>query len=78
MNKLIIAYQGVGGAYSHLSCKNVFPDALTIACESFQEAMHLVETGEANFAMIPVENSTAGRVEEIYRLIHKMELTIID
>ncbi|MAD43236.1 MAG: prephenate dehydratase [Arcobacter sp.] len=78
MKKLTIAYQGVGGAYSHLSCKNVFPDARTIACESFQEAMHLVETDVADFAMIPVENSTAGRVEEIYRLIPKMELTIID
>ena len=78
MNKETIAYQGVEGAYSHLSCKNVFPQAETIACESFKEAMYLVETGVANFAMIPVENSTAGRVEEIYRLIPKMELTIID
>ena len=78
MNKQTIAYQGVGGAYSHLSCKNVFPQADTIACQSFQEAMSLVETGVANLAMIPVENSTAGRVEEIYRLIPKMELTILD
>ena len=78
MNNQTIAYQGVGGAYSHLSCKNVFPQAETIACESFKEAMYLVETGVANFAMIPVENSTAGRVEEIYRLIPKMELTIIN
>ncbi len=78
MKKLTIAYQGVDGAYSHLSCKNVFPQAQTIACQSFKKAMYLVETGSANFAMIPVENSTAGRVEEIYRLIPKMELTIID
>jgi prephenate dehydratase len=78
MNKQTIAYQGVGGAYSHLSCNNVFPEADAIACESFQEAMHLVETGVASLAMIPVENSTAGRVEEIYRLIPKMELTIIN
>ena len=78
MNKRTIAYQGVRGAYSHLSCTNVFPESDSIACETFQEAMSLVEKGEASLAMIPVENSTAGRVEEIYRLIPKMELHIID
>ena len=76
MKKKIIAYQGVQGAYSHLACKNVFPNSTSIACETFQEAMHLVEINQADFAMIPVENSTAGRVEEIYRLIPKMELHI--
>ncbi len=78
MNKKTIAYQGVRGAYSHLACNNVFPESNSIACESFQEAMSLVEKGEADLAMIPVENSTAGRVEEIYRLIPKMELNILD
>lgn len=78
MNKKTIAYQGVQGAYSHLACNNVFPDADSIACETFQEAMLLVEKGEAHLAMIPVENSTAGRVEEIYRLIPKMSLNISD
>jgi len=78
MKNKTIAYQGVQGAYSHLACKNVFPDSSSIACESFQEAMHLVEINKADFAMIPVENSTAGRVEEIYRLIPKMALHIWD
>ncbi len=78
MNEKIIAYQGVQGAYSHLACKNVFPNSSTIACETFQEAMHLVESNKVDFAMIPVENSTAGRVDEIYRLIPKMKLHILD
>jgi len=78
MKDKTIAYQGVQGAYSHLACKNVFQNSASIACESFQEAMHLVEMGDADFAMIPVENSTAGRVEEIYRLIPKMSLHILD
>ncbi|NOX15051.1 MAG: prephenate dehydratase [Epsilonproteobacteria bacterium] len=77
MNDKIIAYQGVEGAYSHLACKNAFPKSISIACESFEDAMKLVEDGTANFAMIPVENSTAGRVEEIYRLIPKSSLFII-
>ena len=78
MKDKIIAYQGVQGAYSHLACKNVFSESTTIACETFQEAMQLVENDEVDYAMIPVENSTAGRVEEIYRLIPKMQLHISD
>ena len=72
-----IAYQGVRGAYSEQACKNAFPDLIPIPCDSFQEAMWLAENGEAYLAMIPLENSTAGRVEEIYRLIPKMKLHVI-
>ena len=78
MNDNIIAYQGVEGAYSHLACKKAFPNSITIACDSFSDAMKLVEAGTANLAMIPVENSTAGRVEEIYRLIPKLSLYIVE
>ncbi len=77
MNDNIIAYQGVEGAYSHLACKKAFPSSITIACNSFNDAMKLVESETANLAMIPVENSTAGRVEEIYRLIPKLSLYIV-
>ncbi|EQB39766.1 prephenate dehydratase [Sulfurimonas hongkongensis] len=72
-----VAYQGVEGAYSHLACYSQFPEYETIACKSFDETMYLVEEDKANIAMIPMENSTAGRVEEIYRLIPKMKLFII-
>ncbi len=78
MNDNIIAYQGVEGAYSHLACKKAFPNSITIACDSFCDAMKLVESGTANLAMIPVENSTAGRVEEIYRLIPELALYIVE
>lgn len=77
MNDIIIAYQGVEGAYSHLACKNAYPQSLSIACDTFLDAMHMVESGTANLAMIPLENSTAGRVEEIYRLIPKLSLHIV-
>lgn len=72
-----VAYQGVEGAYSHLACHHVYPKYEAIACKSFDETMYLVEEGKADIAMIPMENSTAGRVEEIYRLIPKMKLHII-
>ncbi len=75
--KPTIAYQGVKGAYSEQACKSAYPNHTTIACETFQEAMWLVEQGDATLAMIPLENSTAGRVEEIYRLIPKMALHVI-
>ncbi len=77
MSDIIIAYQGVEGAYSHLACKNAYPQSLSIACETFTQAMRMVESDTANLAMIPLENSTAGRVEEIYRLIPKLELNIV-
>ncbi len=72
-----IAFQGVAGAYSEQACKSAYPHMQPIACETFQEAMWMVEQGDAALAMIPLENSTAGRVEEIYRLIPKMALHVI-
>ncbi len=73
-----VAYQGVKGAYSHLACHHIYPDYEAISCKSFDDTMYLVEEGEVDIAMIPMENSTAGRVEEIYRLIPQMRLYIID
>ena len=72
-----IAYQGTEGAYSHLACRKTLPDWDTLPCEDFQTAMRQVEDGVADRAMIPLENSTAGRVEEIYRLIPKTHLQIV-
>jgi len=72
-----IAYQGVAGAYSEQACKSAFPDLNPVACDTFLDAMMMVEEGRAIYAMIPLENSTAGRVEEIYRLIPKMKLHVV-
>ena len=72
-----IAYQGVRGAYSEQASQSAYPDFTPVACETFQEAMWMAESGEADLAMIPLENSTAGRVEEIYRLIPRMKLHVI-
>ena len=73
----IIAYQGHQGAYSHLSCQRVFPNFEAQACMTFSTAMAMVERGDAHIAMIPVENSTAGRVEEIYRQLPHTSLYVI-
>ncbi len=77
MYENIIAYQGRPGAYSHLACQQVFSEMTALACSTFVEAMDLVEKGQAKLAMIPLDNSTAGRVEEIYRQMPKTRLHII-
>ncbi|KZN14661.1 prephenate dehydratase [Marinomonas sp. TW1] len=73
----IVAYQGEPGAYSHLACKHTFPDWTSVNCATFADALHMVEQGDAFYAMIPVENSTAGRVEEIYRELRKTQLFVV-
>ncbi len=74
---LKITYQGVPGAYSHIAAMNVYPGAEYIACETFEIAMDKVQKGEADFAMIPVENSNAGRVADVHFLLPKMNLFIV-
>lgn len=73
----IVAFQGAEGAYSHLACTHVFPAYKAQPCGSFAEALHKVTLGQAAFAMIPFENSTAGRVEEMYRLLPETNLHIV-
>ena len=72
-----IAYQGVKGAYSEQACRVAYPNLNPVACDTFTKAMEMVENEAAKYAMIPLENSTAGRVEEIYRLIPKMNLFVV-
>ncbi|MBJ7550671.1 prephenate dehydratase [Marinomonas ostreistagni] len=73
----IVAYQGEPGAYSHLASQHCFPNWQMIHCASFSQALAKVENGEAHYAMIPVENSTAGRVEEIYRELKGTQLYVV-
>lgn len=73
----IVAYQGEPGAYSHLACTHTFPDWTHVNCATFVDALQIVEKGDAYYAMIPVENSTAGRVEEIYRELQRTQLYVV-
>ena len=72
-----IAFQGVPGAYSHLSCQAFCPDWKAIAYDSFSGMLRAVQVGECSAAMVPVENSTAGRVADIHRLLPSSGLHII-
>ena len=72
-----IAYQGVAGAYSHIASMTVYPGQEYLPCDTFEKAMKLVSEGEADLAMIPVENSNAGRVSDVHFLLPKTGLHII-
>ena len=73
----IIAFQGEVGAYSDLACRMAYPKMRTLACGSFEDAFAAVESGRAQIAMIPVENSVAGRVAEINQLLPNTGLHIV-
>ena len=78
LKKIKVSYQGIAGAYSHLACYNYFgKDIECIGCETFEDAMKMVEDREADYALIPIENKTAGRVDEFYGLIPQMKLQIV-
>lgn len=72
-----IVYQGEPGAYSHLACQDGFPEMIPMPCASFASAFSQVSSGEAQLAMIPVENTVAGRVSDIYHLLPEGGLHII-
>jgi prephenate dehydratase len=72
-----IAFQGQPGAYSDLACRTAYPAMETLPCPGFEDAFEAVRTGRAGLAMIPIENSVAGRVAEPHQLIPHAELHII-
>ncbi|MHA1157948.1 MAG: prephenate dehydratase [Alphaproteobacteria bacterium] len=72
-----VAYQGEPGANSHLACQQVYPRAETVPCPTFEDCFAAVEKGDADVAMIPIENSVAGRVADIHHLLPISGLHII-
>ncbi|WP_137179152.1 prephenate dehydratase [Roseomonas sp. AR75] len=73
----VIAFQGVPGAYSDLSCRHAYPGWTTLPCPSFEAAMQAVREGTATLGMLPCENSLAGRVPDIHRLLPDSGLHVV-
>jgi prephenate dehydratase len=73
----LISFQGQPGAYSDLSCRHAFPELKTLPCASFEDAFNAVRTGKARLAMIPIENSVAGRVADVHQLMPDSGLHIV-
>jgi prephenate dehydratase len=72
-----IAYQGEPGANSHLACRDAYPKLEPLPCPTFEDALSAVKGGNADFAMIPIENSVAGRVADIHHLLPDSGLFIV-
>lgn len=72
-----IAYQGERGSNSHIACREVYPQYDAVACRTFEDVIAAVESGEAQLAMIPVENTIAGRVGDIHHLLPATSLHMI-
>jgi prephenate dehydratase len=73
----IIAFQGAPGAFSHLACRQRFPEMAPGPCRSFEDAFDAVREGRARLAMIPVDNTVAGRVADVHHLMPHSGLHII-
>lgn len=73
-----IAFQGELGAYSHEACRDARPDMEALPCHTFEEVIDAVQSGRAKLAMLPVENTTYGRVADIHRLLPASGLRILD
>jgi len=73
-----IAFQGEPGAYSHEACARAHPDMTPLPCATFDDLFDAVKSGAADLAMVPVENSTYGRVADIHRMLPESGLHILD
>jgi len=77
MAKNRIAFQGEPGANSQIAAREVYPEMEPLPCDTFEDAFAAVSEGRAALAMIPIENSLAGRVADIYHLLPKSGLSIV-
>lgn len=77
MIKTTIAFQGEPGANSHIAIQETYPDWESLPCPTFEDAFAAVSEGSAALAMIPIENSIAGRVADIHHLLPTSGLYII-
>jgi prephenate dehydratase len=73
-----IAFQGELGAYSHQACTQARPDMQAVPCQTFEDVVELVRSGEIDLGMLAVENSTYGRVADVHSLLPKAGLHIVD
>jgi prephenate dehydratase len=72
-----VAFQGEPGANSHLACREAYPAYEPLPCPTFEDAFAAVRSGRATLAMIPIDNSVAGRVADIHHLMPRSGLHIV-
>ena len=72
-----VVYQGVEGAYSHIVTKKLFPDINIENVNTFEDAIKEVLDGNALYCVVPIENSSAGIVTDVYDLLLKKDVVIV-
>ena len=77
MTQGAISFQGVPGAYSDLACRKAHPELTPLPCETFEATIDAVREGRAELAMLPCENTLAGRVPDIHSLLPDSGLAIV-
>jgi chorismate mutase / prephenate dehydratase len=76
-----VSFQGIEGAYSQLAAEKYFAmrsdRVVYIGCPTFKEAMAAVEQGQADYVMLPIENTTSGGINQVYDLLLHTQLAIV-
>src|SRR5918992_4727065 len=71
-----VAFQGEPGAYGEIAALDYFPKAKLLPAKSFQAVFEILESGEANYAVVPIENSIEGSINETYDLLLQTKTTV--
>ncbi len=71
-----VAFQGEPGAYGEIAALDYFPKAKLLPAKSFQTVFEILESGKANFAVVPIENSIEGSINETYDLLLKTSMVV--
>ena len=74
--KFKVAFQGEKGAYSHLACLEIFPNADVKACKTFDEAFMMAKESSEYKIVIPITNSSTGSIADMHYLLPKYKLQI--
>lgn len=76
-----IAFLGPKGSYSHLAARQYaarhFDQQIECGCQKFQDIFAQVETGQADYAILPIENTSSGSINEVYDLLQHTSLSIV-
>ena len=72
-----VACQGVKGAYAQIACNRMFKNPDIAYCRSFEDVFRAVDSGECQYGILPIENSTAGSVHAVYDLMQKYNFFIV-
>ena len=76
LRKMTVTYSGVPGAFAYIASGRIFPTAEKVSCPDFESAYRMVEQGQANAAVLPIENSFAGDVGQVMDLSYRGSLSI--